>query len=94
MLITRFCFFFPDAFFPFSIFITVQVNLGIVKSEMKVCYFGQPSQLPPNSTDLDQWMKLVIEDIRKRCPGNQDTGENLISDFKRKRALKCGKGRG
>ncbi|XP_038060827.1 lactadherin-like [Patiria miniata] len=41
-----------------------------VESEQRVCYSGPPPE--PDPDNPDDWMKQVIQEIRKRCPGKRE----------------------
>ncbi|XP_038060217.1 lactadherin-like [Patiria miniata] len=40
-----------------------------VESQQRVCYSGPPPE--PDSDNPDDWMKQVMPEIRKRCPGRR-----------------------
>ncbi|XP_038060862.1 lactadherin-like [Patiria miniata] len=40
-----------------------------VESKQRVCYSGPPPE--PNPDNPDDWMKQVMQEIRKRCPGRR-----------------------
>ncbi|XP_038060290.1 EGF-like repeat and discoidin I-like domain-containing protein 3 [Patiria miniata] len=50
-------------------FYTIHVLLVGVESQQKVCYSGPPPE--PDPDNPDDWMKQVMQEIRKRCPGRR-----------------------
>ncbi|XP_038060839.1 lactadherin-like [Patiria miniata] len=46
------------------------VLLAGVDSEQRVCYSGPPPE--PDPDNPDDWMKQVMQEIRKRCPGKRE----------------------
>ncbi|XP_038069277.1 D-galactoside-specific lectin-like [Patiria miniata] len=48
-----------------------------VESQQRVCYSGPPPE--PDPDNPEHWMKQVMQEIRKRCPGRrQPTPEALL----------------
>ncbi|XP_038058774.1 lactadherin-like [Patiria miniata] len=48
---------------------TLTVLLVGVESQQRVCYSGPPPE--PDPDNPDDWMKQVMQEIRKRCPGRR-----------------------
>ncbi|XP_038059582.1 retinoschisin-like [Patiria miniata] len=49
----------------------ITVFLVGVESQARTCYFGPPPE--PDPDNPDHWMKQVMQEIRKRCPGRRNT---------------------
>ncbi|XP_038060609.1 EGF-like repeat and discoidin I-like domain-containing protein 3 [Patiria miniata] len=47
----------------------IELLLVGVESQQRVCYSGPPPE--PDPDNPDDWMKQVMQEIRKRCPGRK-----------------------